>query len=91
MVCIPRTLTGGESWCKLGLGERVGSCLSAYDHDNTDTESHPGPAQVLIQSSVTQDTANMKLFKIFKKKPPTSASPGQASNLVCNIHWAEVQ
>ena len=40
---------------------------------------------------MTQDSDNMKLFKIFKKKSPTSASNGQASNLVCNIHWAEVQ
>ena len=50
------------------------------------------PAQVLTQSSLTRDTTNnMKLFKIFKKKSPTPASNHQASNLVCNIHWAEVQ
>lgn len=31
---------------------------------------------------------NMKFFKIFKKKPPPSPS---SPNLICNIHWAEVQ
>jgi len=30
----------------------------------------------------------MKFFKIFKKKPPPSPS---SPNLICNIHWAEVQ
>merc|ERR1719429_949109 len=32
----------------------------------------------------------MKFFKIFKKKSPTSTNQ-VSSNLVCNIHWAEVQ
>ena len=31
----------------------------------------------------------MKFFKIFKKKPPPNAQ--HSSNLICNIHWAEVQ
>ena len=30
----------------------------------------------------------MKFFKLFKKKPPPSPS---SPNLICNIHWAEVQ
>lgn len=30
----------------------------------------------------------MKFFKIFKKKPPPAPS---SPNLICNIHWAEVQ
>ena len=34
-------------------------------------------------------TAKMKFFKIFKKKPPPKTI--QSSNLICNIHWAEVQ
>ena len=31
---------------------------------------------------------NMKFFKLFKKKPPPSSN---SPNLICNIHWAEVQ
>jgi len=31
----------------------------------------------------------MKFFKIFKKKPPPNTQ--HSSNLICNIHWAEVQ
>ena len=31
----------------------------------------------------------MKFFKIFKKKPPPTIQ--HSSNLICNIHWAEVQ
>ena len=36
----------------------------------------------------TSSDDNMKFFKLFKKKPPPSPS---SPNLICNIHWAEVQ
>lgn len=36
----------------------------------------------------TSSDDSMKFFKLFKKKPPPSPS---SPNLICNIHWAEVQ
>ena len=70
------------SWWKLFSRHwvSVGSC----DHGT------PGSTHVsqLLQSKLTQ--RRMKFFKIFKKKSPTSTNQ-VSSNLVCNIHWAEVQ
>ena len=42
----------------------------------------------MSRSLPTSSDDNMKFFKLFKKKPPPSPS---SPNLICNIHWAEVQ
>ena len=58
----------------------------------------PHSVQFMLGSSLCTSKVNfkldrttdftMKFLKIFKKKSPT---PLPTSNLICNIHWAEVQ